>query len=191
LPNTDITNHPEKYGLQIHWDEVDSSILAMSTVVTSSEFLTKEEIEIEKIRIDKEIEKKYIYETLRLEPEQVMRFWNKTINQFMIGTRWGSILNQYEHFNNYALAVTFDKTERVAYSPNIFPIRTFEKMGYLDQNFTQHNIEFSNTEKQILKMCNGRYNILEIGTKLNISCEELEKIFNYLNRRCLVYYSFF
>ena len=35
LPNTDIANHPHRYGLTIHWDEVDSSILAMSSTVTS------------------------------------------------------------------------------------------------------------------------------------------------------------
>lgn len=191
LPNTDITNYPEKYGLKIHWEEVDSSILAMSSVVTSSEFLTKEEIETEKRRIDKDIEEKYIYETLRLSPNQVMNFWNKNINQFVIGSRWGAILNRYEHFNNYALSVTFDKVKIIEYSPYVFPIRTFEKIEYVDQTFTQYDIEFSDTEKQILKMCTGRYNIIEIGTKLCIPFEKLEEILNRLTQKCLVYYSLF
>lgn len=191
LPNTDITNHPEKYGLHIHWDEVDSSILAMSSVVTSSEFLTKEDIEAEKRRIDKDIEEKYIYETLRLKPNQVMNFWNKSINQFMIGSRWGAILNRYEHFNNYALSIAFDNARSIEYSPYIFPIRTFEKIDYLNQNFTQYDIAFSNTEKQILKMCTGKYNILEIGTKMCVSLEKLEEILNSLRQKCLVYYSLY
>ena len=191
LPNTDITNHPEKYGLHIHWEEVDSSILAMSSVVTSSEFLTKEDIEAEKRRIDKDIEEKYIYETLRLKPNQVMNFWNKSTNQFMIGSRWGAILNRYEHFNNYALSITFDNARSIEYSPYIFPIRTFEKIEYLNQNFTQYDIAFSNTEKQILKMCTGKYNILEIGSKMCVSLEKLEEILNPLRQKCLVYYSLY
>lgn len=191
LPNTDITNYPEKYGLQIHWDEVNSSILAMSSVVTSSEFLTKEEIEEEKKRIDKEIEEKYVYETLRLTPNQVMDFWNNNIKQFIIGSRWGAVLNRYEHFNNYALSATFDNAPNIEFSQYVFPIRTFEKMGYLDQNFAQYDIAFSDIQKRILKMCTGRYTILEIGAQLCISLEMLEETFKFLTQKCLVYYSLF
>ena len=120
-----------------------------------------------------------------------MNFWNKSINQFMIGSRWGAILNRYEHFNNYALSIAFDNARSIEYSPYIFPIRTFEKIDYLNQNFTQYDIAFSNTEKQILKMCTGKYNILEIGTKMCVSLEKLEEILNSLRQKCLVYYSLY
>lgn len=163
----------------------------MSSVVTSSEFLTKEEIEEEKKRVDKEIDEQYIYETLRLIPDQVMNFWNKSINQFIIGSRWGAVLNRYEHFNNYALANTFDNPEKIACSPQVFPIRTFEKIGYLDQNFTQYGITFSDMERQILKMCTGRNNILDICTKLGASYEIISKTIKSLREKCLLYYSLF
>ena len=191
LPNTDITNHPDHYGLQIHWNEVESSILAMSNVVTSSEFLSKEEIEEEKIRLDKEIEEQYIYETFRLSPNQVMNFWNKTINQFMIGSRWGAILNRYEHFNNYALSVSFDNPDKILCTPQVFPIRTFEKIGYLDQHFLKQGIFFSDNEKNILKMCTGRSNLLDICTKLSITYETGFEITESLRQKCLLYYSLF
>ena len=191
LPNTDITNNPDKYGLYIHWDEVDSSILTMSSVVTSSKFLTKEEIEAEKSRIDKEIEEKYIYETLRLSADKVMKFWNRNNNQYMLGSRWGAILQRYEHFKNYALSRTFDNPEIVRYSPSVFPIRTFEKIGYLDINFNKYDIVFSNLEKRILKMCTGKYNVSEIKSALGISSNDAEKYFNLLSEKCLVYYSLF
>lgn len=191
LPNTDITNNPSKYGLHIHWDEVESSILAMSSVVTNSEFLTKDEIEAEKYRIDKEIEEKYIYETLRLSPDQVMTFWNSRINQYMIGSRWGAVLNRFEHFNNYALSKTFDEPEIIEYSPDVYPIRTFEKLEYLDDNFIKYGIVFSNIDKQILKMCTGKYSVSEIESKLHISSIDIEKYFRFLSEKCLVYYSLF
>ncbi len=191
LPNTDITNHPDRYGLTIHWDEVDSSILAMSSTVTSSQFLTKAQIEKEKKRIDKEVEEKYTYETLRFTSEQVMTFWDNSINQFMIGSRWGAILNKYEHFNNYALSVTFDNPTILEYSLAIFPVRTFENIREMESIYNEYGLCLSGTEKSVLKMCTGKYTCAEIANTLIVEEKELKKIIESLKSKCLVYYSLF
>jgi hypothetical protein len=163
----------------------------MSSTVTSSEFLTEDQIEEEKKRIDDEIEKKYTYEAFRLTSQQVMTFWDDSINQFMIGSRWGSILNKYEHFNNYALSVTFDKPSSLDYSAEIFPVRTFENIRSLEILYNEYELYLSSVEKNVLRMCTGKFNCFEIGNILSIEEKELRRVVESLKARCLIYYSLF
>ena len=191
LPNTDITNHPEKYGLEILWDEVDSSILAMANVVTCSEYLSKREIEEQKELFERAIQEKYTYETFRMSKKQIMKFWNAAINQFMIGSRWGAVLNRYEHFVNYAISQTFDSPEMIKYSQDIYPVRTFDDLQYLDVISKDADMYFDEIDRNILRYCTGKYTVLQIASKLMLEVNIMEEKIEFLSSQCLLYYSLF
>lgn len=191
LPNTDITLNPDKYGIKILWKEVDAIITGMNSIVTQSDYLTREEIEDEKNNLTKTIHDIYRYETLKLEPDKVIWFWDSARKCFAPRSIWGDILNGYEHFRNYALSRTFDDPKPTNFSSQIFPIRTFERIRYLDEIYLNHEISINDIDKKILKMCNGKYSIEDISSALCIDINALEILLNLLEKRCLLYYSKF
>lgn len=189
LPNTDITLNPQKYGLEISNDDVDTTIHALSQIVTSSRFLSKDEIRVEKENFDKEIDAIYSYQTLRLTTEQVLSLWNKNTNSFNIRSRWGMKLNSLEHFVNFAMAMTFDNPKPLHFDANVYPIRTFESMQYLKDVFESNGFVFSERQYEELKLSNGRFDIQQLSEHFETTIEQIKDDFEQLNQLCLVYYS--
>lgn len=184
LPNTDITNNPDKYGLTILWDDVDKSLYAMNDTVTCSEYLSKEEIENEKKLFDTELQKKVNYEVFRLTKSQLAANWLNNIGLYNDATIWGRTLNKYEHYINYAKFL--NGGNKISIEPDVYPIRMMSDVKYLDKISEDADIDFSDMEKKIISYCTGKYSIAEIARKVDCTLEyALEKI-KYFDSMCLV-----
>ncbi len=189
LPNTDITLNPQKYGLEISNEDLETTIRATSQIVTSSQFLSKDEIRSEKEKFDNVIDTIYSYQTLRLTTEQVLSLWNKNTNSFNFKSRWGMKLNSLEHFVNFAMAMTFDNPKPLHFDANVYPIRTFESMQYLKDVFESNGFVFSERQYEELKLSNGRFDIQQLSEHFETTIEQIKDDFEQLNQLCLVYYS--
>jgi len=193
LPNTDITLHPDKYGLEILWDEVNFSMLAMSDAVTRSAFLSREELEKAKKMFDKELDELYLSESLNLNAKQVMYFWDDKNSRFIPGSNWGKALSEYEHFCYYAqLSALEDKnSSKIMFDEFTIPVRTFTSVEYLDFVIEKAKEEnyISQVDKKILKACNGKHSVSDISKMYGISLENLKNLLDALAEKCLIKYS--
>lgn len=186
LPNTDITLNPEKYGLKIMWDKMDTSTLAMLDIVTESQHLTCEELQKEKDKFNDGLSTCYLKETLKLSSNQIMRFWNAQSNQFVSSSKWGAALNNFEHFRNYALLEFYNSIKPIDDFSKLIPIRTFESTSYINKLVQEYNYFLSELDNKILLYSNGKYNTEDISRILSVDSFQLKQRIDDLGSKCLL-----
>lgn len=191
LPNTEISNKPEQFGLSFDMSALESTIRPMTDIVTCSKTLTREEIAEEKRKFENRLREKYVYESLRLNKTEVMRQWNQEARQFNVNSPWGSVMNQYEHFVNYALYATIDNQNKLTFDLSIYPMRTFMSIDYPKVHFEPNNIFLSDIEIKVLNKCSGKFTAHEIAKQLGLDISTLKQILEKLENRCMIHYSLF
>lgn len=188
-PNTQISLNPEKFDLKIHKDLMEKTLASMQNAVISTKELTIKDITEYKTKFDELLNLEYNKNALISTKEDLINSYFHKGTYVGINSMWNERYKNIEYINNFIQ--NYLKGE-IEFNKDCYPIRTFNMLNY-DKNddLIVKNYKFSGLEKSFLELSNGSKSILEIANILNIDILQIEKIFNKLNNKCMVYLSDF
>lgn len=187
-PNTQIVKNPQKFDLIIDDELMDYNLNSMcSPVVYSSKFSTPKIFEM--MHEFKEIRlRSYKNTMLSSTKEDFLQGMIQDGQIVRVNRTWHNFYFSMEHFSNFAKHLGDDEQ---VFNKDKYIIRTFDDF-YIDGDYLITEIgKFSGYEKDVLLNATGLCYASYLATKLKISLEQLENVYNALNNKCLVFMSDF
>lgn len=181
-PNTQISESPEKFGLHPVKELIEHTVYTMHNPVMATDKLSVKDITKLRDKFNQELEKKYFEQakkSTREEIERIVLRSGRLRNRVHV---WRDFYEKIEHINSFIGNALLNKIE---YSEEYYPIRTFNDPDYVDM------LDVTKNEKEFLLHSDGKHSISDISKKLYMKPVQAKKMYYRLFNRCLVYLSEF
>jgi anaerobic magnesium-protoporphyrin IX monomethyl ester cyclase len=195
FPKTPISKCPEKYGIKVLEGKMEKSILTFSNPVVETEKLTQEELINAKKRFDGIINEEYKKACLELDKTTLLKLSRKLTNggNEFDGYVWETCISNYEYLIRYSIMSSFKNYsfDDVIKFDDLYTIRTFELLEYVNERLRYKDIEFDSIQTQILEYSTGTKTISQIAQKIDVDKDQVIEVCKELEKKGFVYYSYF
>lgn len=183
-PNTDMTNYPEKYDIEIHEELKEININTMRTSVVSTKVLTRNEIYDVKHDFDEFMKEEYIKAGDESRKADILQGLFHNGRRISVNPTWERIYLGRPHIS---LFLEHMSNQEQYFDKGKYIIRTFEDVKISGDKLVSDVGIFQGIEKSILVYATGVYTAEEMAGKFHVTIEEIENTYYDLNDRCLVY----
>ena len=188
FPNTEITNNPERYDIEIIQEEINKAMLSMRTPVTRTKNMSIEKLIFFKKKMDMLLSVMCKECCQEMGFDEIKKHWDNEKKTF-VGF-WGSFLNQYDYMVNAMLAEGYAVDNLNQYNlDEVFTIRTFLNLQYKKEKLCCENTIFNSIQQVIIENSNGKMSLGDIASKYNIDQQLILEECQILKEKCYIYFS--
>lgn len=183
-PNTRMVRNPADYGINLHEKEQDTALNTMRTPVVSTAQFSRNEIYDLKHEFDAFLADEYRKAADESTKSDILQGMTHEGKRILINPTWEKLYREKPHIEVF-LEHLSDK-EQIFHS-KYYIIRTFEDYKIENDEMISDVGTFSGIQKDVLLNAVGILSAEEMAEKFGITIEEIEKMYERLNERCLVY----
>lgn len=185
-PNTQMVNYPEKFGIQLNSQLEKWNLNTMRSPVIRTDGLDTIDIYKQKHCFERFLSECYYAASLQSTKNDVLMSLFQDEKRVHINPTWEKC---YQSFNHIDVFLRHLSEQEQTFSDNGYIIRTFEDFVIEEDKMCTEVGTFTGVERDILLNATGIYSVMDMSIKLSISIDRIQKIFESLNNRCLVYIS--
>ena len=185
---TPITREPERYGMCIHSERMNRSVITMREAVIETETLSANDIVSAKRNFDAELRKQYIHEAAFTTKRELLIGSGHSSSGQIVNQSWLTAWRNYPYIMEFMRHLKPEEQECTSYS---YPVRTMSEYIIDDDTVNERGHEESGLNAKLIMLADGKRQIHEISAYTCLDEEDVIKIYRELNDKCLVYFSEF
>ena len=185
-PNTQMANFPEKLGIELNPQLEEWNLNTMRSAVIRTDELDTIDIYEQKHSFEAFLSECYYSAAIKSTKKDVLASLFQDGKRIHLNPTWEKYYQSLSHIDVFVRHLS---EKEQTFSADGYMIRTFEDFSIVDEKMCTEVGTFLGEERDVLLNATGIYSVTDLASKLSISIERLQEIFESLNERCLVYMS--
>lgn len=183
---TPMASRPETFGIRLLPERMAHAVTTMREPVIETDGLSEKDLWGWKQRFDDELQAQYLSQAALCTRSDVIRGTLDDRPPRFMGYRWREAWSKIPHITEFIQHSTHAEQK---YAPDKYPIRTGMAQFLGDTITVDRQFTLARQEASAWYYADGRHTAAQLSEILQISNEEVSRLYKELNDRCLVYFS--